>query len=79
MEEFIDEYYRIKPKSPDEYDAKRAKGAKSWQTVRARCNQKSWRGLLRHLKLTMYFDMHRDHIPMEFEVLVKTDVDLELL
>ena len=79
VEEFIDEYYRIKPKSPDEYDAKRTKGAKSWQTVRARCNQKSWRGLLRHLELTMYFDLYKDHIPMEFVVSVKTYVDLELI
>ena len=67
-EEFIEEYYRIKPISPDEYDAKRTKGAKSWQTVRARCSQKSRRGLLKYLNLTRYYDLQKDHIPMEFDV-----------
>ena len=79
IEEFIKEYYRIKPKSADEFDAKRTKGAKSWQTVRARCNQKSWRGLLKYLNLTMYYDLQKDHIPMEFNVSVSTDVDFDLL
>ena len=77
-EEFIREYSRIKPRSPDEYEAKRRKGAKSWQTVRFRCGQKSWRGLLRYLELPMYFDMAKDHIPMKFNIEIKTDLREEL-
>ena len=78
VEEFISEYNRIKPRSADEYDAKRTLGAKSWQTVRGRCKQKSWRGLLRHLDLRVYFDMEKDHIPMKFNISITTDVDEQL-
>ena len=77
-EEFIREYSRIKPRSADEYEAKRSKGAKSWQTVRFRCGQKSWRGLIRHLELPVYFDMAKDHIPIKFNIQIKTDLREEL-
>lgn len=75
-EEFIREYSRIKPRSADEYDAKRTKGAKSWQTVRSRCGLSSWRGLIRHLDLPFYFDMQKDHIPMKFNIRVFTDFEM---
>ena len=77
-EEFIREYSRIKPRSADEYEAKRSKGAKSWQTVRFRCGQKSWRGLIRHLELPVYFDMAKDHVPIKFNIQIKTDLREEL-
>lgn len=79
VEEFKTEYYRIKPKSSDEYDVKRTKGVKSWQTVRSRCKQKSWRGLLKYLKLEMYYPLNKDRAPMEFDVSVNTDVDFDVL
>ena len=74
-EEFIKEYKRIKPRSADDYETNRCKGAKSWQTVRARCNQTSWRGLIRYLGLPFYFHMAKDHVPMEFDYSISTDID----
>ena len=74
-EEFIKEYNRIKPRSADEYEAKRSKGSKSWQTIRARCNQTSWRGLIRYLDLPFYFHMTKDHAPMKFNINITTDID----
>ncbi len=75
IQEFISEYNRIKPRSADEYDSKRTKGVKSWQTVRSRCEQTSWRGLIKHLDLPFYFDMQKDHVPMKFNIKVTTDMN----
>ena len=77
-EEFIREYNRIKPRSADEYDEKRNKAVKSWQTVRHHCGQKSWRGLIRHLGLPIYYDLAKDHIPTQFNIQIKTDLMGEL-
>ena len=74
-EEFIKEYSRIKPRSADEYEVKRSRGTKSWQTVRSHCNQTSWRGLIRYLGLPFYFNMAKDHVPMEFDYSISTDID----
>lgn len=78
IKEFIQEYSRIKPRSADEYNTKRSQGAKSWQTVMSRCNQTSWRGLLRYLELPMYFDMAKDHIPTKFNITIQTDINLDI-
>ena len=75
IEEFISEYKRIKPRSANEYETKRNKGVKSWQTVRSRCGQTSWRGLIKHLDLPFYFDMQKDHVPLKFNIKVLTDMD----
>ncbi len=75
IQEFISEYQRIKPRSADEYETKRNKGVKSWQTVRSRCEQTSWRGLIKHLSLPFYFDMQKDHVPMKFNITVTTDMN----
>ena len=77
-DEFIKEYTRMKPRSADEYETNRSKGAKSWQTVCARCHQTSWRGLIRYLDLPFYFHMAKDHVPMKFDISVTTDIDREL-
>ncbi len=76
IQEFISEYKRIMPRSADEYDSKRNKGVKSWQTVRSRCEQTSWRGLIKHLNLPFYFDMQKDHVPMKFNIKVTTDMNV---
>ena len=74
IQDFISEYQRIKPRSANEYESKRNQGVKSWQTVRSRCEQTSWRGLIKHLNLPFYFDMQKDHIPMKFNIKVTTDM-----
>lgn len=74
-EEFIKEYERIKPRSADDYEAKRSRNVKCWQTVRARCGLTSWRSLLSYLGLPSYSNVPREYKPMEFDVTVTTDLD----
>ena len=74
-EEFIKEYERIKPRSADDYEAKRSRNVKCWQTVRARCGLTSWRSLLSYLGLPSYSNVPREYKPIEFDVTVTTDLD----
>ena len=75
IEEFIKEYDRIKPRSADDYEAKRSRNVKCWQTVRARCGLTSWRSLLSYLGLPSYSNVPREYKPIEFDVTVTTDLD----
>lgn len=74
-QEFIEEYSKIKPRSAKEYEAKRSRNTKSWQTVRTHCRQTSWRGLIKYLGLPYYFHMSKDHIPPDFDCSISTDLD----
>lgn len=72
--EFIAEFQRIKPRSADEYNAKR-NGAKGWLTI-ARYNEvKTWRQLLSKLGLEPCFDLREERKPMQFNVRIFSDYD----
>jgi len=51
---FVKDYLRIRPRSADEYDAKRSPGSPCWYTVAVHNNTKRWRGLLEKLGLPIY-------------------------
>ena len=71
---FLAEYRRIKPKSPDHYDAQRTKGTPCWYTVAKSHGFTNWRKLIKHLDVPIYFDMVKDHTPLQFEINVSTDI-----
>lgn len=76
-EAFIENYNRIKPKSPDEFNKNRTKGTLCWQSVAKYHECKSWRKFIKELNLPLYFDMKRDHVPVEFKVNIITDYDFK--
>lgn len=72
--EFVQEYERIKPKSADEYNAKRV-GAKGWLTIARYNDVKTWCQLRKKLGLKPYFETRNDHVPVQFKVRVFLDTD----
>lgn len=70
---FIEDYYRIKPRSGDEFNAKRADKSRGWRSIAKYYHLGTWRNLVKHLGLPQYFDMKRDHVPVKFKVNVQVD------
>ena len=71
--EFIEDYYRIKPRSGEEFNAKKTDKTRGWRAVARYYNLGTWRNFVKHLGLTPYFDMKRDHVPVQFKVDVEID------
>lgn len=72
--EFIAEYERIKPRSAEEYNAKRI-GAKGWLTIKRYNEVETWRQLLKKLGLQPYFDLRSERQPVKFQVRFHVDTD----
>jgi len=72
---FIEDYLRIKPRSADEFNAKRSDKSRGWRSVARYHHLGTWRNLLRHLDLPVYFDTVKDHVPLKFKVNVINDYD----
>ena len=72
---FIEDYYRIKPKSQEEFNRGKRPETRGWQTVANYHHTKSWRNLLKKLDLPLYFDMARDHVPVKITVNFHVDYD----
>ncbi len=74
---FIKEYYIIKPRSPEQFNAERCSGVRGWMTIAKYNNVSGWRNLLSHLGLPKYFDMRKDHVPTNFQVEISHDYDFQ--
>ena len=74
---FIEDYYRIKPKSQEEFNRGKRPETRGWQTVANYHHTKSWRNLLKKLDLPLYFDMARDHVPIKVTVNFHIDYDFK--
>ena len=74
-EEFIADYESIRPKTQEEFNRKRNKGTKGWQTVAAYHGVKSWRALINKLGLTSYSVKHRERTHMSIKVNVFSHYD----
>ncbi len=75
--DFLEDYYRIKPKSQEEFNKKKRPETRGWQTLATYHNTKSWRNLLKALNLPLYFDMRRDHVPAKITVNFHIDYDFK--
>ena len=73
--EFLEDYYRIKPKAQEEFNQKRTKGTKGWQTLAFYYNVKSWRNLLKAMNLPLYFELKKDRVPPKIKVNIYTNYD----
>ena len=73
--DFMMDYFRIKPKSQEEFNRNKSKGTRGWQTLAFYYNVKSWRNLIKALDLPLYFEMHRDRKPANITVNIYTDYD----
>lgn len=71
---FLAEYKRIKPASEREYDKRRIKDTPCAHTIAKVHGFNTWRKLLKHFDIPVYFDMRKDHTPLQFEINVLTDV-----
>ena len=60
---FIKDYNRIKPRSQYEFSEKKSPATRSWQTVAAYYNTRSWRTLLKALNFPLYNAMKRERVP----------------
>lgn len=74
---FIEDYLKIKPRSGDEFNAKRSDKSRGWRSVAKYYHLGTWRTLIRHLELPCYFDMRKDHIPTNFQVQISHDYDFQ--
>ena len=72
---FIKDYNRIKPRSQYEFSEKKRPDTRSWQTVAAYYNTRSWRKLLSTLNLPLYNALHRERIPQKITVAIHHDYD----
>lgn len=75
--DFLIDYDRIKPKSQEEFNRNKRPETRGWQTIAFYYDVKSWRNLLKALDLPLYFDMHRDHKPVNLKVNVHTHYDFK--
>lgn len=73
--DFLEDYYRIKPRSQQDFNRNRCPDTKAWQTIAYYHNTSTWRNLLKALNLPLYFDMRRDHVPPNFTVNFHVDYD----
>ena len=72
---FVEDYLRIKPKSQEEFNRNKRPDTRGWQTVAQYHHTKTWRKLLKALDLPLYFDMYRDHKPLNIKVNITVDED----
>ena len=72
---FIEEYRRIKPKSAEDYNAKRAQDAPCWYTIAVHNQTKRWRELLDKLELPIYNNTDVPRKRTEFTVNIYTHYD----
>ena len=72
---FREDYRRVRPRSQYEFNQRKRPETRSWQTVAAYHNTRSWRKLLEKLDLPLYFDRKRDHIPANLKVILHSDYD----
>ncbi len=77
-EAFLKDYYRIKPRSQEQFNKNKSPDTRGWQTVATYYGVKSWRNLLKTLDLPLYFDMRRDHKPVNIKVNIHVDLDFDL-
>ena len=73
--EFLLDYDRIKPKSQEEFNQNRTEGTRGWQTLAAYYNVKSWRNLLKAMKLPLYFELKRDRVRPVIKVNIINNYD----
>lgn len=66
--EFIEDYYKIKPKSQEEFNKNRSKGVKGWQTVAAYNNINSWRSLIKALDLPFFQNKSSYNQPIKVNI-----------
>lgn len=72
---FIKDYNRIKPRSQYEFSEKKSPSTRSWQTVAAYYNTRSWRKLLSTLNLPLYNALKRERVPQKITVAIHHDYD----
>ena len=73
--QFIEDYYKIKPRSQEEFNKKKGKETKGWQTVASYYGEKSWRNLIKRLGLPLYFELKRDRVKPSIAVNIHNDYD----
>ena len=74
-EAFKAEYLCIKPRSSEEFDAKRSPGIFSWYTIAVYNHTHQWRRLLELLGLPAYSRVAAPHSPEQFKVNIFTHYD----
>ena len=72
---FIKDYNRIRPRSQYAFSKKKRPDTRSWQTVAAYYNTRSWRKLLSTLNLPLYNALHRERVPQKITVAIHHDYD----
>ena len=74
--EFIDEYIRIKPTSEEDFNRRRKRNTKTWNTVAKYHNTKSWLILLHTLSLPSYNKRTKPQNRPMLKVYINTDIDI---
>lgn len=75
-QQFIEEYYRIQPRSAEEFNKRRKSGTRGWLSIAKYNGVRTWRGLLRQLHLPAYFETAKEHTPPPFQVGIHLNKDV---
>jgi len=73
---FIEDYNRIKPDSPRQYNEHRAPKATRWQTIGSYLNVSTWKELVERLELQPYLPPPKERQPMNMDVRIYLDFEL---
>ena len=74
-EAFVLDYFRIQPKSADEFNVRRTPGTHCWYTVAVYNHTRSWRNLLAKLELPIYNNIDVPRVKPDLKVSVISDTD----
>lgn len=74
-EAFVRDYFRIQPKSADEFNARRTPSTHCWYTVAVYNHTRSWRNLLAKLELPIYNNIDVPRVKPDLKVSVISDTD----
>ena len=74
-EAFVRDYFRIQPKSADEFNACRTPRTHCWYTVAVYNHTRSWRNLLTKLELPVYNNIDVPRAKPDLKVSVISDTD----
>lgn len=74
-EAFVRDYFRIQPKSADEFNARRTPRTHCWYTVAVYNHTRSWRNLLAKLELPIYNNIDVPRTKPDLKVSVISDTD----
>ena len=72
---FIEDYLRLKPKSADDFNARRSDKSRGWRCVARYHHLGTWTNLIKHLGLPKFSEVKPKRLSSKISVVVHNDYD----